>query len=248
MHDSSKADRDAYLSIRAAVLSPPPLNKCNSGSDYKGLLANKSKVHNLLKNLTNAPLLKLFKLCVMDIHRLLNTPQRPRTSNLPPDPRSPRTPCPTRRLRACKTTRTDRIRIKAALNWATPRTVQRKYADEYGYTLRQIRLAQQGSITPKRKKCGRKALIPIEKAREMKAWLLSDPSHRHVSFHHLSAFAPELGLYGYGYEAIRTAFLKVGYGRRVAKRKGFSNDPAVMAYRLEFARDGLSWTRERLYR
>ncbi len=82
----------------------------------------------------------------------------------------------------------------------------------------------------------------------MKAWLLLDPSHRHISFHHLPTLAPELGLQGYKYEAIRTAFLRVGYRRRVAKRKGFSDDPAVMANRLAFAEDGLTWTRERLFR
>jgi hypothetical protein len=80
----------------------------------------------------------------MDIHRLLNTPERPRiTTTLPPaSPRTPRTPrTPSRRPRARETTRTDRIRIKAALDWATPRTVWRKYKEEYGYTLRQIRTA-----------------------------------------------------------------------------------------------------------
>jgi hypothetical protein len=82
----------------------------------------------------------------------------------------------------------------------------------------------------------------------MKAWLLSDPSHRHVSYRHLPTFAPELGLEGYGFEAIRTAFMRMGYGRRVAKRKGFSDDPAVITKRLAFARDGLTWTRERLFR
>ena len=171
----------------------------------------------------------------MDIHRLLNTP-RPSLST------------PTRPY-ARETTRSDRIRIKSALDFATPRTVHQRYINQYGYTLRQIRLAKTQPNTPQRAKhCGRKPIISMEKAQEMKAWLLSDPSHRHVSFHHLPAYAPELGLQEYGFEAIRTAFRSVGYERRVAKRKGFSDDPAVIAARLAFAQDGLTWTRERLYR
>ena len=39
----------------------------------------------------------------------------------------------------------------------------------------------------------------------------------------------------------------LGYSRRVAKRKGFSTDPIVMQKRLEFARQAINWSRERLY-
>ena len=80
----------------------------------------------------------------------------------------------------------------------------------------------------------------------MTAWLLGSPSHRHISFHHLPEAAPELGLQGVGYEAIRTAFTIEGYGWRVAKQKSFSDDPEVMAYRVRFAEEGLTWTPERL--
>ena len=83
---------------------------------------------------------------------------------------------------------------------------------------------------------------------QLKEWLLANPLHQRVSFQHLSYYAPELGLQEYGVEAIRRAFRSIGYGRRVAKRKGFSDDPSVMAYRVAFAREGLTWSRERLYR
>jgi hypothetical protein len=46
---------------------------------------------------------------------------------------------------------------------------------------------------------------------------------------------------------VKTAFKLVGYGRRVAKRKGFSNDPKVMAERLAFAEEGITWTPEGLF-
>jgi hypothetical protein len=39
---------------------------------------------------------------------------------------------------------------------------------------------------------------------------------------------------------MRTAFKLVGYGRRVAKRKGFSDDPEVMQERVDFAEEGLT--------
>jgi hypothetical protein len=59
---------------------------------------------------------------------------------------------------------------------------------------------------------------------------------------------PELELQEYGFQAIRTAFKLVGYGRRVAKKKGFSDDPAVIVERLAFAREGIQWTHVRLFR
>jgi transposase len=51
-----------------------------------------------------------------------------------------------------------------------------------------------------------------------------------------------------GERAIRQAFTEIGYVRRASKKKGFSNDPRVMRQRLEFAEQGIQWTRERLYR
>jgi hypothetical protein len=186
----------------------------------------------------------------MDIHLLLNSPRPTRILPPPTAPIAPSTPRrPARNTYSTETTRTDRVRIKSALYFATPRTVHQRFKDVYGYSLRQIRFARDYLETPQRVgSCGAKPAISIEKAIQMKEWLLSDPSHRHISFHHLPTYAPDLGLQGYGFEAIRTAFRSVGYGRRVAKRKGFSDDPAVMAQRLAFAREGVTWTPERLAR
>jgi hypothetical protein len=39
----------------------------------------------------------------------------------------------------------------------------------------------------------------------------------------------------------------VGYGRLVAKRKGFLDDLEVMAERLAFAQEGITWTLGRLF-
>jgi hypothetical protein len=76
---------------------------------------------------------------------------------------------------------------------------------------------------------------------------LADPSHRRISFHHLPSYAPDLGLQEYRFKAIRTAFKSIGYGRRVAKRKGFSDDLVVIANRLAFAREAITWSQERLF-
>jgi hypothetical protein len=43
------------------------------------------------------------------------------------------------------------------------------------------------------------------------------------------------------------AFKYLGYSRRIAKKKGFLEDPKVIVERLAFARKGMQWTRECLY-
>ena len=58
--------------------------------------------------------------------------------------------------------------------------------------------------------------------------------------------APELGLQGYGKRAIRTAVESQGFGRRVSKRKGFSNQESHKEHRLHFALCAREWDRERL--
>ncbi|KAH7412853.1 hypothetical protein BKA64DRAFT_740607 [Cadophora sp. MPI-SDFR-AT-0126] len=50
-----------------------------------------------------------------------------------------------------------------------------------------------------------------------------------------------------GDEAIHTAFKLLGYARRKAVKKGFSDDPEVMRKRVAFAEEGLTWDQPRLY-
>ena len=47
-------------------------------------------------------------------------------------------------------------------------------------------------------------------------------------------------------KAVRTALKALGYVRRTRKKKGFSDDPQVMAERVAFAQEGLTWTRQRV--
>lgn len=51
---------------------------------------------------------------------------------------------------------------------------------------------------------------------------------------------------GVGEKAMKTAFRQLGYVRRAAKRKGFSEDPRVKQLRYQFALDAVNWSRERV--
>jgi hypothetical protein len=133
------------------------------------------------------------------------------------------------------TTRSDRIRIKTALDFnIPPHEIQKKY----GFTARQIQLAKQ-RLTPKKRHTKPKINTPTR--RQLEQWLLQSPSHRHIAFKHIREVTPpQLGLQDCGGQAVRTAFKLVGYGRRVAKKKGFSDDPEVIQERVDFAEEGLT--------
>jgi hypothetical protein len=99
----------------------------------------------------------------MDLRAILNS-LLPLEQLDAPDayPEPPRTP--PHREYALETTRTDRIKIRAFLDWALPRSIRRRY----GYILRQIRLAQDAQ-TPRRKgRCGPKLKIKPVKRKELK--------------------------------------------------------------------------------
>ncbi len=119
-----------------------------------------------------------------------------------------------------------------------------------GYTLRQIQHAKYHRETPQRAKCGasHKPKIDTPKRQRLEQWLTASPSHRRVAYKHIPILAPELGLEDCGTKAIRTAYKLVGWGRRVAKRKGFSDDPIVWRERLDFAEEAKTWTPERVFR
>jgi hypothetical protein len=140
-------------------------------------------------------------------------------------------------------TRTDRIRIKTAFDFnISPEEIRK----EYGYTITQIQRAKNLRLTPQVHRRGRKPIIDTPRRSALEKWLLESPSRRHLSFRHINAIAPP-DFQGCGPQAIQTAFKLVGYGRRVAKRKGFSDDPEVMQERVDFAEEGLTWTPERLF-
>jgi hypothetical protein len=149
----------------------------------------------------------------------------------------PQTP---QKQRAIPTTRTDRIRIKTALDFN--HSVD-EICSKYGYTRKQVQLAKAARLTPQKRNYGRKPKITTPQRQRLEQWLLESPSRRHLSYKQIPKHLPEIQA---GPDAFRTAFKLLGYNRRIAKRKGFSDDPAVMQERLDFAREAITWTRERL--
>lgn len=154
-----------------------------------------------------------------------------------PEHLSPRIHVPQRHNHAEETSRDKRIQIRTALLFKIPYKQIRQKLD---VTDHQINWARNHRPTPQKKThCGRdpKANTPTRQA--WKQWLQESPSHRHIAYRHLPHLIPDI-FEGYGEQAIHTGFKLVGYGRRVSKRKGFSNDPEVMAEREAFAREGIT--------
>jgi hypothetical protein len=143
-----------------------------------------------------------------------------------------------------ETSRNKRIQIHTALLFKIP---YKEICQKLFVTNRQIKWARNHRPTPQKKSCGvgPKSNTPTRQGWEQ--WLRESPSHRHITFRHLPSLIPNI-FQGYGERSIHTGFKLVGYGRRVSKRKGFSDDPNVMAERLAFAQQGIQWSRERLYR
>jgi hypothetical protein len=144
------------------------------------------------------------------------------------------------------TTRSDRIRIKTALDFDIS---LERISKKYSYTISQILRAKTNRVTLQYKAhCGRKLKVTTPIRQRLEKWLLESPSRRHIAFKHMRELAPpELGLQDCGEQALRTAFKLVGYSRRVAKRKGFSDDPEVMQERVDFTEEAITWTPERLF-
>ncbi|PMD17148.1 hypothetical protein NA56DRAFT_708028 [Hyaloscypha hepaticicola] len=142
-------------------------------------------------------------------------------------------------------TRSDRIRIKTALDFnISPERIWKKY----GYSLSQIQRTKYSRLTPQVHRRGRKYLIGSPTCRELANWVEESPSRRYVTFKHIPYIAPpRFALQDRKEQAIRTAFKLVGYGRRVAPKKGFSDDPMVMRERVEFAEERKTWTPQRLF-
>ena len=75
---------------------------------------------------------------------------------------------------------------------------------------------------------------------------MESPSHRRIAYHNIPRCIPQIKLNGIGEKAVQTALKALGYTRRTSKKKGFSNNPTVMAERVAFAREGITWLVERV--
>jgi hypothetical protein len=98
---------------------------------------------------------------------------------------------------------------------------------------------------PQKQRCGKRPKLSTPRRRALEAWLLESPSRRHIPWKQIPLYAPEFS--DIREHAIYSAMRALGYQRRVAKRKGFSTDPEVIRERLDFTRQAIHWTRERLY-
>ncbi|PMD62718.1 uncharacterized protein K444DRAFT_483461, partial [Hyaloscypha bicolor E] len=137
-------------------------------------------------------------------------------------------------------TRDKRLQIQTALLFKIPWAQIKEILD---VSDSQITHAKTHRLTPQKTKAGRHAKLHIPEKTTLKEWLLSSPSHRHVAYHKIPHFLPQL----YASEkAIRTAIDGINYCRRVSRKKGFSDDPGVCQERLDLAEDGSTWPRSRV--
>ncbi|KAF4634319.1 hypothetical protein G7Y89_g3783 [Cudoniella acicularis] len=109
-------------------------------------------------------------------------------------------------------------------------------------TDRQIQHAKNHRPTPQkaRGRLGKAKLWTPQ--RRLEAWLLESLSHRHVPWYRILGRIRE----DYGTQAVSTIFKLLGYIRRTAHKKGFSNTPEDMRMRVLFYENAKTWTRTRL--
>ena len=143
---------------------------------------------------------------------------------------------------ARRTTRDTRIAIQTALRFNQPYS---KIRTTLNVTEAQIKYAKSHPLTPQHHRAGRQPAIRTPQRIALETWLLQSPSHRRLRYNQIPLRLPQLE--GFGHDAIHTAMRTMGYVRRTAPRKGFSDDPVVCAERLAFAQQGITWDRARLY-
>jgi hypothetical protein len=144
--------------------------------------------------------------------------------------------------RAPDCSRDTRVQIQTALLFKIPLPIIMETLD---VTEAQIIYAKKTRLTPQKTKGGRHAKLHTPEKTTLKEWLLSSPSHRHVAYHKIPRYLPQLHA---SEKAIRTAIDGITYYRRVAKKKGFSDDPAVCHERLDIAENSITWPLERVQR
>src|SRR5271165_2194899 len=142
------------------------------------------------------------------------------------------------------TSRDDRIAIQTALKFGIPYA---RIQEVLGVTENQIIYANSHRVTPQKPNCRHKPpLLCTPQRTALNQWLHASPSHTRIPWRQVPLRAPELHLQDVGQKALHTAFDLLGYCRRTSKKKGYSEDPEVMAERLAFAQDGITWSRARL--
>jgi DDE superfamily endonuclease len=138
--------------------------------------------------------------------------------------------------------RDTRLQIQTALLFRVPIP---KIKETLDVTDGQILYAKNHRPTPQKCRTGRHPKLHTPQKKILEEWLHNSPSHRHIKFSRIPYYLPELAAKE---QAIRTAYKWLGYGRRIARKKGFSEDPKVIKKRLTFAEDAVRWPRDRVQR
>jgi len=146
--------------------------------------------------------------------------------------------------RAIETTRDLRLMIRAGLLFQHSHKEIRKVLNVTEHQIEHA-ISKKHRLTPQKRNVGRNPLLHTPQKEILRNWRTSSPSHRFVPYKYIPDYLPQLHA---GEEAIRTAFEDIGYCRRKAHKKGFSDRQDVMDERLAFAEEGVHWTRERVYR
>jgi hypothetical protein len=116
--------------------------------------------------------------------------------------------------------------------------------EKLNVTSYQIAYTNRHRLTPQKQRCERYTVINTPRRQELQDWLQASPSRRHIPWRAIPLVAPQFSQYKE--EAITTAMHKLGYIRRTAVRKGFSNDERVMRQRVAFAEQAKLWDRTRV--
>jgi hypothetical protein len=133
-----------------------------------------------------------------------------------------------------------RLQIQTALLFKIPWAQIKEILD---VSDSQITHAKTHRLIPQKTKAGRYAKLYIPEKTILKEWLLSSPSYRHMAYHKILYFLPQLHA---GKKAIRIAIDGINYYYRVLRKKGFSDNPKVCQERLDLAEDGSTWPRLRV--
>lgn len=134
-------------------------------------------------------------------------------------------------------TRDDRLRIQTLFFDAN--FTRDQICLQTGYTYDQVCHAIQHRLTPQKCKSGRRAILNTPQRKKLIQWVTASRENRETPWIAIP------GILGWdcGEAAIRTAFKKEGYRRRVSKRKcPLSEDNRKK--RLEWAQEHINWTDE----
>jgi len=129
-------------------------------------------------------------------------------------------------FRAPETSRDKRLQIQTALLFRIPHAEIKHVLDVTEHQITQAKLR----LTPQKTRAGRLPTLHTPEKTQLKEWLLSSPSHRHVAYYKMPRHLSQLHAKE---RAFQTAVQDIGYCRRVSRKKGYSDDPEVYRERFD---------------